>query len=80
MSTEDVIGEMIKVCNDMIVKTNEINKRLVMGIVAIVLIGSVALCVIMGFYFIGQGYPDTSQTMSDGEITLQQQQTKEGGK
>lgn len=55
-------------------KTNEINKRIINSIIIITITFGVVLTAIAGFYFLGQGYPDYSQTISKDSV----QQTVKG--
>lgn len=80
MTPEKVIDQTIATLEslrDIVDKTHEINKRLTIVVVAVSLVWGISLCVIMGFYFIGQGYPDTLQTVeSQNGIKVQQNVTK----
>jgi hypothetical protein len=45
-------------------------------LVVSVIVLSIVFCIISGFYFLGQGYPDTTQTITQDEVT---QKVTKGG-
>lgn len=55
-------------------KTNEINKRIINALIIVAITFGIVLTTIAGFYFLGQGYPDYSQTVSKDSV----QQTVKG--
>lgn len=69
-----LITEILKTVNDMAKRTDELNKRLTLCLIIFVLCSTIALVFVAGFYFIGQGYPDISQTTTD--TTVKQEVTK----
>lgn len=67
MDTEIMI-KVLESVDNMVTKHNEINKRLVAAVVLVAIFLCATMTITAGFYFIGQGYPDQTQTVSDTEI------------
>ena len=72
----DQLSDSISLLTSVVEHTNTINKRLTIVIVCVSLIWGILFGTVAGFYFLGQGYADTSQTIEDTNGTKIQQQTK----
>ena len=72
----NVQDQIIETLQDFVKRTDEINKRLIICIVAIVITFCVMITVICGFLYLGKPYQETSQVISQDEI---RQEIRNGG-
>lgn len=74
---ENLINESIQMLNDVIKRVDTLNKRLIIAIVVAIISYNAALTIILGFYFLGQGYPDSSQLIQNESVKIEQKIQKQ---
>jgi len=67
-NNNDALLKSLDIAEKSISSVTKTNNRLIIALITISVTFCIMICVISGFYFIGQGYPEQTQTVTKDEI------------